>query len=85
MSFSFEGSFRTKASAAKAVGRDAGLPLVIKQVLLNAISASKEDTDNRYLYIKAQGHQMEADCNSYERSSAELLVEPRYFTPDPGH
>jgi hypothetical protein len=83
MSYSFEGSFRTKESARCTVMKDPGLPDVVRAVLVDAINALSYDTDDRYLYVKAVGHQMEANCNSYERTSAELLVEPRYFSPAP--
>lgn len=79
MSYSFEGSFRTKASARRAITKDPGLPDVIRDVLLDAISALSDDTDDRYLFVKAVGHQMDNSGNSYERSSAEILVEPRLF------
>jgi hypothetical protein len=63
--------------------KDPGLPDVVREVLLAGIIALSDDTDDRYLFVKAMGHQMEAARNSYERTSAELLVEPRYFTPAP--
>jgi hypothetical protein len=83
MSYSFEGSFRTKESARRTVMKDPGLPDVIREVLLGAITALSDDTDDRYLYVKANGHQMDKSGNSYERTSAEILVEPRLFSPAP--
>jgi len=84
MSYSFEGNFRTKESARRTVMKDPGLPDVIRNVLLAAINALSADTDDRFLFVRAVGHQMIAtDSNSYERSSAELLVEPRLFAPPP--
>jgi hypothetical protein len=81
MSYSFEGSFRTKESARRKIMKDSGLPDVIRVVLLEAVKALSEDTDDRYIYVKALGHQMDPlGGNSYERSSAELLVEPRLFS-----
>jgi hypothetical protein len=79
MSYGFEGSFRTKESARRTVMKDPGPPDVIREVLLSAINALSYDTDDRYLFVKAVGHQMDRSGNSYERSSAELLVEPRLF------
>ncbi len=83
MSYSFETHFRTKESARRTVMKDPNLPNVIRDVLLAAINALSADTDDRFIYVKASGHQMEPDCNSYERSSADLLVEPRLFSPAP--
>lgn len=80
MSYYFDGSFRTKETARRAVMKDGGLPDVVRDVLLEGINALSYDTDERYLYVKAFGHQMEPSCNSYEQTRAELLVEPRYFS-----
>lgn len=85
MSYSFEADFRTKESARRTVMKDPGLPDVIREVLLGAINALSADTDDRFIHVKAVGHQMEAGGNSYERSSAELLVEPRMFAPTPSY
>ena len=81
MSYSFEGNFRTRESARRTVMKDGGLPDVIREVLLGALNALSADTDDRFIYVKAVGHQM--SNGDYERSSAELLVEPRLFAPAP--
>ena len=83
MSYSFEGSFRTRESARRTVMKDFGLPDVIRAVFIGALNALSDDTDDRYIYVKAVGHQMDGSGSSYERSSAELLVEPRLFSPAP--
>ena len=85
MSYSFEGSFRTKESARRTVAKDPGLPDVIRAVLLDAINNLSDDTDDRYLFVKAVGHQTSDSGNSYERSAADLLVEPRLFSPPPAY
>jgi hypothetical protein len=82
MSYAFEGSFRTKESARRTVMKDPGLPNVVREVLLAGIMALSDDTDDRFLYVRAVGHQMDGS-GSYERTSAELLIEPRYFAPAP--
>lgn len=82
MSYSFEATFRTKETARRAVMKDGGLPEVIRAVLLGAINALPYDTDDRFIVVKAQGHQCGdgPGGGSYERTSAELLVEPRCFS-----
>ena len=69
MSYTFEGSFRTKESARRTVMKDPGLPDVVREVLLGGINALSYDTDDRYLYVKAVGHQMDG-ADSYERTNA---------------
>lgn len=84
MSFSFEASFRSRESARRTVLKDPGLPEPVRDFLLTRINALSYDTDDRYIYVKAQGHLMvSGGGNSYERSSGDLLVEPRYFAPAP--
>jgi hypothetical protein len=83
MSYSFESHFRTKESARRTIMKDPCLPDVIREVLLGAINALSADTDDRFIYVKANGHQMTDSGNSYGRTSADIVVEPRVFSPAP--
>lgn len=82
MSYSFEGNFRTKETARRAVVKDGGLPHVVRELLLAAINGLPYDNDDRFIYVKANGHQLLPDQSNgnYERTSADILVEPRLFS-----
>lgn len=83
MSYSFEGNFRTKETARRNVMK-AHLPDVVRALLNAAINGLSYDTDDRFIYVKANGHQLDPDQSNggYERTSADILVEPRFFTLD---
>jgi hypothetical protein len=78
-----EGHFRTKASARRHVMKEPLLPEVIREVLLTAINSLDDDTDERFIHVKATGHQLLPDQSNgnHQVTSATLVVEPMYFTP----
>lgn len=80
MSYSFNGYFRTKQSAIKAL-RAASLPAFVEGLVGQAIDNLEADSDDRFLHIKADGHQCYAGPGggSYQRSSADIVVEPLFF------
>ena len=76
MSYSFEGYFKSASDAYKAVGAQEHLPSAVRAVLLQAISGIADHY--QLVYVRANGHQLcdEPGGGSYERSSADLVVEP---------
>ena len=55
MSYSFEGSFRTRESARRTVMKDSGVPDVIRAVLIGALNALSDDTDDRVHLRQSRG------------------------------
>jgi len=81
VSYHFEGHFRTKASALAAVtAPKRQLPQPVVNLLVDAIEALSDDSDDRFIFVKASGHQHTG--LDYAQSRADLLVEPRAFFRD---
>ena len=78
MSYSFEGYFRTKRSAVMALRDETHttFPNIVRLLVIEAVQALPDDLDDRFIHIRAQGHQCNGD---YERSSHDIVVEPLYF------
>jgi hypothetical protein len=79
MSYSFDKSFRTKASAVAAIKSDTGnLPETIKVVLIENVKNFGDDLDNRFINVVAHGHQCNAG-SGYDNGNAVIKVEARAF------
>jgi len=79
MSYSFEGTFRTRSDAHKKVVNQDGVPDEVRALVLDAIDHLPIDTGNRYIYVKFCGHQCEG-IGSYDRSNCDMVVQPMYFS-----